>query len=424
MRRLQYALHSASNHTMPNFVTHLESTHDGTRLTKNTVQTTHGDQPIVVHYDLPAVGRAVTRTQVAARPATLWKWRELLPYENDSDIVTLGENQTPLLCCPRLAARIGVRKLWIKDESMLPTGSFKARGMALAVTMAKALGITHVAAPTAGNAGGALAAYAARAGMQCTVLMPEDTPIVNQLEAAAYGARAFLVDGLIHQCGAIIKEGAARGLWFDMSTMKEPYRLEGKKTMGLELCEQLGWRLPDAILYPTGGGTGLIGMHKAFAELLALGWLEIGTTLPRMFACQAEGCAPMVHAFLQKAERAQLVQNATTKASGLRVPKPFADMLILQCLRETGGAALAAKEPDLMRWFRDAMALEGIAVCPETGACLAVLHDSVQNGRIHRDTEVVVFNTGAAQKYVEALQTPLQSLRRESIDWHALGGQS
>jgi threonine synthase len=407
---------------MQNFVTHLESTHDGTRLPKNTVQTIHGEQPVVVSYDLGAVGRAVTRTQMAARPASLWKWRELLPYQDERNVVSLGENQTPLLDCPRLAARIGIRKLWIKDESMLPTGSFKARGMAMAVTMAKELGITHVAAPTAGNAGGALAAYAARAGIHCTILMPEDTPIVNQLEAAAYGARAFLVDGLIHQCGAIVKEGAARGLWFDMSTMKEPYRLEGKKTMGLELAEQLGWRLPDAIFYPTGGGTGLIGMHKAFAELSALGWTAPGTTLPRMFVCQAEGCAPMVTAWQQKADRAQLVADAWTKASGLRVPKPFADKLILQCLRETGGAALAAREDDLMRWFRDAMALEGIAICPETGACLATLHESVHNGRVHRDCEVVVFNTGAAQKYVEALQTSLPRLRRDAIDWHALGG--
>jgi threonine synthase len=225
---------------MPSFVSWLESTHDGTRLPKGTLQTTHGDQPIAVRYDLRAVGHAVSRRTLAQRPATLWKWRELLPHERDADVVSLGENCTPLLDCPRLALRLGVRKLWLKDEGQLPTGSFKARGMAVAVTMAKALGVSHVAAPTAGNAGGALAAYAARAGLRCTVLMPEDTPVVNQLETAAYGARAFLVDGLIHQCGAIVREGAQRGLWFDMSTMKEPYRLEGKKTMGLELCEQLG----------------------------------------------------------------------------------------------------------------------------------------------------------------------------------------
>jgi len=402
------------------FVDHLESTHDGSRLPRGSVQTTHGEGPIVVRYDLAAVGRAASRAQIAARPASLWKWRELLPYERDEDVVSLGEGQTPLLDCPRLAARIGVRRLLVKDESQLPTGSFKARGMAMAVTMAKALGIRHVAAPTAGNAGGALAAYAARAGLRCTVLMPDDTPIVNQLEVPAYGARAFLVDGLIHHCGAIVREGAERGLWFDMSTMKEPYRLEGKKTMGLELCEQLDWRLPDAIFYPTGGGTGLLGMWKAFAELQALGWL-LRDRMPRMFACQASGCAPVVHAWQHGHDHVAMVADARTAASGLRVPKPFADRMILQCLRESDGMALAAPEDALQPWARLCMALEGIACCPETGACLAALAAAVEGGAVAKDSEVVVFNTGAAQKYVEVLRTELPRLQRAAVDWDRLG---
>ena len=404
---------------MPCFATHLESTFDQSRLPLHQTQTTHGDRPIVVRYDLAALRRLVSRDQLAARPPGFWKWRELLPHAKDEDAVSLGENATPLLDCPRLAARIGLRRLRIKDESLLPTGSFKARGMAMAVTMAKALGITHLAAPTAGNAGGALAAYAARAGIRCTVLMPQDTPIVNQIETAAYGARTFLVDGLIHHCGAIVKEGAARGLWFDMSTMKEPYRLEGKKTMGLELCEQMGWRLPDAVFYPTGGGTGLLGMWKAFSELQQLGWLD-EERRPRMFACQAEGCAPVVRAFAAGSDVAELVENAHTSASGLRVPKPFADRMILACLRESNGRAIAAKEGELRSWAETAMALEGIAVCPETGACLSALQECVRNGTTPRESDVVVFNTGAAQKYVEAFAVELPRLQRAALDWDLL----
>lgn len=401
------------------FVDHLAATSDGTRFPAGSAATTHGDEPIVVRYDLAAIRRAVSRRDVEARAANLWRWRELLPYADDRHVVSLGEAETPLLDCPRLAAHFGVRRLWIKDESPLPTGSFKARGMAMAVTMARALGHRHLAAPTAGNAGGALAAYAARAGLRCTVLMPDDTPIVNQLEARAYGAAAFLVDGLIHQCGAIVRDGAQHGLWFDMSTMKEPYRLEGKKTMGLELCRQLGWRLPDAIFYPTGGGTGLLGMWKAFAELAELGWLEAGA-LPRMFACQAEGCAPAVHAFRHGHERMAMVADARTTASGLRVPKPFADRMILQCLRESGGAALAAAEGDLHARAAHAMATEGIAICPETGACLAALATARAEGMLPAASEVVVFNTGAAQKYVEVLRAELPRLQRAAIDWDRL----
>ncbi|MCR9244862.1 MAG: threonine synthase [bacterium] len=402
------------------FATHLEAMSDGTRFPLDTLQTNHGGQPIVARYDLDAIRSRIPRDALRERPTTMWRYRELLPYADENAIVSLGENMSPLLDCHTLGNRLGVPKLRIKDESMLPTGSFKARGMAMAVTMAKALGVTHVGTPTAGNAGGALAAYAARAGMQCTVLMPADTPVVNQREAAWYGARAFVVDGLIHQCGAIVKEGADRGLWFDMSTMKEPYRLEGKKTMGLELADQLGWRLPDAIFYPTGGGTGLVGMHKAFHELRELGWLDPETPLPKLFACQASGCAPVVTAMEQGRDTAELVENATTAASGLRVPKPFADRMILQALRETDGRAIAASEERLRHWTGEAMRAEGVALCPEAGACLAAVETALAAGHIRPEDEIVVFNTGAAQKYVEFLETELPALHRANIDWNKL----
>jgi threonine synthase len=401
------------------FATHLESTADGSRLPLDRLQNTHGDRPLLVRYDLAAVRRAVRRDDLAGRPQDLWRCRELLPLREPSQRVTLGETATPLLDCPRLATQLGVAKLWIKDESRLPTGSFKARGMAVAVSMAKQLGARHLAAPSAGNAGGALAAYAARAGLPCTVLMPQDTPIVNRLEASWHGARVFLVDGLIHHCGAIVKEAVQRFGWFDLSTMKEPYRLEGKKTMGLELCDQLGWRLPDAIFYPTGGGTGLIGMDKAFAELRELGWLD-ASAHTRFFACQAEGCAPIVDAMRLGLERANQVVNAETLAAGLRVPKAFADLLILRALRESGGAAIAAKEQELLPAMRMAMASEGIALCPESAACLVAVRTALASGQLGPRAEIVVFNTGAAQKYVEAMQVELPHLRRDAVDWGTL----
>jgi threonine synthase len=265
------------------FVTHLEAAIDGARLPGRALATVHEGRPLWVRYDLAGVGASVKRESVERRAPNLWRYRELLPVERDENVVSLGEGMTPLVDCPRLAAHFGVRELAIKDESRLPTGSFKSRGMAMAVSMAKELGVTRVAIPTAGNAGGALAAYAARAGIECFVFMPDDTPIVNQYEAALFGARAFLVDGLIHECAAIVREGVQRMHWFDMSTLKEPYRIEGKKTMGLELAEQRNWTLPDVVLYPTGGGTGLIGMWKAFGELDALGWLD-ARAKPRMFS--------------------------------------------------------------------------------------------------------------------------------------------
>jgi len=398
------------------FVAHLESAIDGTRLPARTVQTLHEGRPLWVRYDLEAVGRAVSRSDLASRPASLWRYRELLPVEDDANIVSLGETMTPLLECPALGEAIGVPNLAIKDESRLPTGSFKSRGMAMAVSMAKELGLRRLAIPTAGNAGGALAAYAARAGLECTVFMPEDTPIVNRLEPALFGARAFLVNGLITDCGAIVREGVERMGWFDVSTLKEPYRIEGKKTMGLELAEQMGWRLPDHIFYPTGGGTGLIGMWKAFEELGALGWLET-TDRPKMYACQSSGCDPLPRAFEAGERFAEPPPNPHTIASGLRVPKAVGDFMVLDAVRASGGAAVAAREETLIEWTRRASGLEGISLCPEAAACLDALATCVREGRVSRDDRVVVFNTGAAQKYVEAIEATPARIDHRKVDW-------
>jgi threonine synthase len=402
-------------------VTHLESALDGTRYPARTLQTVHAGRPLLVRYDLPAVAAAVTRADIARRPPDLWRYRELLPVEDDAHVVSLGEGMTPLLDCPRLASRLGLARLMLKDESQLPTGSFKARGMAVAVSMAKALGVTRVAVPTAGNAGGALAAYAARAGLEAFVFMPADTPLVNRVEAALHGARTYLVDGLITDCAAIVRDGAERMGWFDMSTLKEPYRLEGKKTMGLELAEQLGWTLPDVILYPTGGGTGLIGMAKAFEELTELDWLS-DLKLPRLVACQAAGCAPIVAGFEAGARHGVEPERPATVASGLRVPRAVGDFMILDAVRASGGRALSAPDEGIPRWMRLVTELEGIAACPETAVCLGVLERALAEGHVRRDDSVVVFNTGAAQKYVELLEVELPRLRPGQVDDAALAG--
>jgi threonine synthase len=402
------------------FVTQLEGAIDGTALPARTLQTTHAGRPLWVRYDLAAIRRAVDRDQVSARGPGLSRWRELLPLEDWKHFVTLGEGLTPLLDCPRLAAQLGVRSLSIKDESALPTGSFKARGLCLAISMASELGVEGVAIPTAGNAGGAMAAYAARAGMEAFVFMPEDTPAVNQFEAALYGARAFRVNGLIHECAAIVREGAERAGWFDMSTLKEPYRIEGKKTMGLELAQQLGWRLPDVILYPTGGGTGLIGMWKAFGELRELGWLA-KDALPRMFSCQSDGCAPIAEAFDRGERFASPPADPRTIASGIRVPKALGDFMILDAVRASEGRAMAASESGIAKWMRMCTELEGIALCPESAICIGVLERALAEGFVERDESIALFNTGAAQKYVEVIRTELPRLDKQAIDWDAIG---
>jgi threonine synthase len=405
---------------MARFVTHLEGAIDGERLPADKLATVHKDRPIWVRYDLAAVGKALNKAKLREREQTLWRYRELLPYFDESDVVALGERVSPLLACPRLGAKFGLNHLWIKDESQLPTGSFKSRGMAMAITMAKRLGVKRVALPTAGNAGGAAAAYAARAGLECFVFMPADTPVVNQYECAMAGAKTFLVNGLINDCGRLVREGKERLGWFDLSTLKEPYRLEGKKTMGLELAEQFDWRLPDVILYPTGGGTGLVGMWKAFAELQTLGWLE-SEKLPRMVSVQSDGCAPIVRAFEAGSRFAEPFANAHTVASGLRVPAAVGDFMILDAIRASGGTAIAVEERRLSEWLRLAASLEGIPVCPEAAACFGALETLTARGWIKPDERVVIFNTGAAQKYVEAIRADFPKIDlKQPVDWDGI----
>jgi threonine synthase len=327
---------------------------------------------------------------------------------------------TPILETKRLAQHFGVSNLFVKDESRLPTGSFKARGMALAISKANEFGVKRVACPTAGNAGGAMAAYAARAGMEAYVFMPQDTPSINQKECFLAGAKTFLVNGLITDCGRIVGEGKAKKGWFDVSTLKEPYRIEGKKTMGLELAEQFDWELPDVILYPTGGGTGLIGMWKAFAELDALGWLK-SPKKPRMISCQSEGCAPIAVAFQQNERFARKFENAATVASGIRVPAAVGDFMILDAVRESGGLALATPEADIPKWMQLANSSEGVALCPETAVCLGALEALLRDGKIKPHERILIFNTGAAQKYPESVHEKLPHLDiAKPINWEAI----
>ena len=401
------------------FVTHLECANCFERYAANQA---HGlcvkcQKPLWVRYDLNAVRSRLAKRDLTARAATMWRYQELLPIEDPENIVSLGETMTPLLPVPRLASSFGLRELLVKDESRLPTGSFKARGMAMAITKARDFGIGRVSAPTAGNAGGAMAAYAARAGMESYVFMPQDTPIINAKECWLAGAKTFYVNGLINDCGRIVGEGKTKKGWFDLSTLKEPYRIEGKKTMGLELAEQLDWHLPDVILYPTGGGTGLIGMWKAFAELEQLGWLP-SSRKPRMICCQSEGCAPVVRAF-EKGERfAAKFDNAATIASGVRVPVAVGDFMILDAVRASGGTAIAVPEHAIEPWMKKAIALEGLSICPETAVCFAALETLLARGTLSPNDRIVVFNTGAAQKYPEAVHEniPLLDIGRP-LDW-------
>jgi threonine synthase len=352
-------------------------------------------KPLLVRYDVDAAKRTLTRDSLAARERGMWKWRELLP--NDIEPVSLGEPETPIVALPNIAAREGASSVLVKDEGRLPTGSFKARGLAMAVTMAKQFGIERMAMPTNGNAGAALAAYGARAGMETIVICPAETPEINVTETAAYGARVYVADGQIDECGALVGKGAAEGLWFDCSTLKEPYRLEGKKVMGFELVEQLGWEVPDAIFYPTGGGTGLIGMWKGFDELEAAGL--IGSKRPRMYAVQAEGCAPMVRAFEKGDEFAERWENAATVATGIRVPKAVGDFLILRAVRESGGAAIAVSEEAILKAVEDAAREDGFLFCPEGGAVLAAWRKAVGQGLVGKDERVVLFNCANGNKY-------------------------
>jgi threonine synthase len=388
------------------YVTHLESAIDGTKLPHDEIQTLYEGRPLWVRYDLDAIKANLTPATIFQREPTLWRYRELLPLPPGAMPVSLGEGMTPVLPAVRLGETIGAPHLWIKDESQLPTGSFKSRGLCMAITMAKHFGITRVAIPTAGNAGGAMAAYAARAGMEAFVFMPKDTPVINQAECALAGAKTFLVNGLINDCGAIVRNGVDTMNWFDLSTLKEPYRIEGKKTMGLELAEQFGYDLPDVIVYPTGGGTGLIGMWKAFNELRKLGWLQTAT-MPKMVAVQSDGCAPIPRAFDAGERFATPWENAATCASGLRVPGAVGDFMILDAIRESGGWAVAVEEDKIVSAMQHAVKTEGISICPEAAACTLAIEKLRSDNRMKRSDRVVLFNTGAASKYLETIPRDL-----------------
>jgi len=355
------------------------------------------NKPLLAIVDLVAASRTLQRQTLRTRDKSLWRYREVLPLPSDVDPVSLGEGGTPLLRAERFADDVD---LWIKDESLNPTQSFKARGMSVAVSMARYLGATRLAVPSAGNAGGALAAYAARAGLEAHVFMPRDTPRANIVECRELDAHVTLIDGLITDCAAEVGRHKAKEGWFDMSTLKEPYRIEGKKTLGYELAEQLNWQLPDAILYPTGGGTGLIGMWKAFDEMETLGW--IANKRPRMFAVQAAGCAPIIRAFEAGERIAAEFPNARTIASGLRVPKAIGDFLILNILRESNGGAIAIDDGEMVRVGREIGAKEGLFVCPEGAACFAALKLLRRDKRIASGERVVIFNTGSGIKYLDA----------------------
>jgi len=359
--------------------------------------------PLLVRYDLRSAATSLGLSGLGSRSRNLWRYREVLPVDQDSSIVCLGEGFTPLLRAQRLGERLGLPNLYLKDESLNPTGSFKARGLAVAVSVARELGIRKLAVPSAGNAGGALAAYAARAGMKAAVFMPEGTPSANVLECALLGAEVVLVPGSIKDCGRAMRERLQGGDWFDVSTLREPYRLEGKKTMAYELVEQLDSRLPEAIIYPTGGGTGLIGMWKAFDEMEKLGW--IGGRRPRMFSVQSQGCAPIVRAFAEGSEHAAEWTDPTTLASGLRVPSAIGDFLMLRALRESRGSALAVSDQDMLAAVRELAETEGVVTSPEGGATLAALKKLLWDGQLAGHEIIVLFLTASGYKYVEVLQT-------------------
>jgi len=405
-------LHTNDNLTTERktFVAHLECSATGERYPADEIHNlSRAGKPLLVRYDLAGVKKELTKEILAARPPDLWRYRELLPVRRKENIVSLGETMTPIVPLPKVAAKLRGGELLVKDEGRLPTGSFKARGLVMAVSMAKALGIKHMAMPTNGNAGAALAAYASHAGIKTTIFCPEDTPEVNVSEIGLQGAAVYRVNGLIDDCGKIVGEGRAKASWFDTSTLKEPYRIEGKKTMGLELAEQLGWTVPDIIFYPTGGGTGLIGMWKAFTELEAIGF--IGNKRPRMVAVQADGCAPIVHAYEAGVEHATRVEYAHTIASGIRVPQAIGDFLILRAVRESGGFAIAVSDDAITACLEEVAREEGFLMCPEGAATYAAYKQSLADGRVKKSEQAVLFNCATGLKY------PLPPIRR-TLDRH------
>lgn len=374
--------------------------------------------PLLARYDLETARRSWNREWIKAGPSSLWRYAPVLPVRKPASIVSLGEGMTPLLKADRIGARLGARNLWIKDEGINPTGSFKARGLSCAISMAVELGVGAVAIPSAGNAASALAAYAAAAGLEAHIFMPRDVPQANYIECRAFGAEVTLVDGLISDCAKLAAAGAQSHGWFDVSTLKEPYRVEGKKTMAYEVAEQFNWTLPDVIFYPTGGGVGLIGMWKAFEEMEALGW--VAGKRPKMIAVQAAGCQPVVRAFERGERRSEFWQDASTVAAGLRVPKPLGDFLVLDALRDSGGTAIAVSDAELMAAGLELAAKEGIFAAPEGAACIAALEKLLASGFLRPEERIVIFNTGAGLKYLEAYATRFP--RAEASEQDKLGG--
>lgn len=385
--------------------THLECANCHKNYEANTLQNlcVECGKPLLVRYDLEKAAQTLTKEALKNRESSLWRYREVLPVERKKNIVSLGEGWTPLLKAERLLLALPVKlNLFIKDESANPTQSFKARGMSAAVSMAKELGVKKTAAPSAGNAAGALAAYASRAGMEAHLFMPRDTPRANIIECEQMGANVTLVDGLITDCGRIVAERKDAENWYDVSTLKEPYRVEGKKTMGYELAEQFDWQLPDVILYPTGGGTGLIGMWKAFDEMEAMGWID--SKRPRMVSVQSIGCAPIVKAFHEGERFAAEFPNAATIASGLRVPKAIGDFLIIDALHKSGGTAVAVTDEELIAAVKEIGAAEGLFCAPEGAACLPALRKMIEQDLVRENETIVIFNTGAGVKYLEVFE--------------------
>ena len=392
-------------------LSHLECTACGRRHDAERLQTLCPDcgKVLYARYDLERAQKTLTRESVGARPRGMWRWRELMPVRDEKHVMTLGEGDTPLLPARRLGAEFGCRHLYIKEEGVNPTGSFKARGLSAAVSRALELGVRKMAAPTAGNAGSALAAYGALAGVEVHLFMPDDTPMANQKEGAVYGAHVTLVEGLINDCAAIIRKRAPEQGWFDLSTLKEPYRAEGKKTMGFELAEQFGWELPDAILYPTGGGTGLVGMWKAFEEMEALGFID--ARRPRMISVQAEGCAPIVRAFKEGKDHATLWEGARTVASGLRVPAAIADYLILNAIRSSGGTALTVTDSEMVEAMMEMGSREGVFAAPEGAATWAAAKHLLREKLLDPKERIVLFNTGTGLKYADLVAAQFATVK-------------
>jgi threonine synthase len=408
---------------LPTFVTHLECGLTGERYEADVIQgVSKVGRPLLARYDLAGIAKALTKHMLAARPQTLWRYREMLPVRRPENLVSLGEIVTPLISLPRIAERIGKgAEILVKDEGRLPTGSFKARGLVIAVSMAKELGIKTMAMPTNGNAGAAMAAYCARAGIKSYVFCPDDTPAVNVREIAMQGAEVFLVNGLIDDCGRLVAEGERELGWFNCSTLREPYRIEGKKTMGLELAEQLEWQMPDVIFYPTGGGTGLIGMWKAFGELEEMGW--IGKKRPRMVAVQAAGCAPIVKAWENGVEHAPRWHDAHTFAAGIRVPVAVGDFLILRAVRESGGFAIAVDDGAIQAAWEEVGRAEGLLLCPEGAATFAAYRQALADSRVGAGERVVLFNCASGLKYpMPPAGTPLKL--GNAVNWQQLVGGS